>query len=307
MNARAVRVVLHALLLGGCAAGGPKTCKVDRVVDLPLIPGLAVPAVEARLDGQKVVVLIDTGASTSIINSKAAERFNLRPGSESNRIALEGVGGSVFAPVVTVSNLMLGRGIARDLELPVAGDLGDTIQGMPVLGLFGADFLSNYDVDLDAPGHHFAMYRLVACGSAMQPLDDPAFSVPFSVQDTRIMLDVRLNGKPVTAVLDTGASITLISQVTALEAGVAQASLGADAVQHVHGIDENGLATQVHRFASLQVGAETMKNFHFAVARSDAADMLLGNEFLRYNHVWISYPLGRLYVHPVIPAALGHP
>ena len=307
MTGRWLRAVLLAASLAGCSADGPKSCRIARVVDLPLLSGLTLPAVEASLDGQKVAVLIDTGSAVSLIDRDAAERFDLRPGPEDRHVILEGVGGPVLAPLVTVPKLVLGHGIARDLELPVAGSLGGPIEGSPVLGLFGADFLSNYDVDLDRPGRHFAMYRMSRCGSDMQPLAPPAFSIPFNLEDTKVMLDVTLDGKPVHAILDSGSSHTLVSLATARGVGVDPSALAADHLDRIRGIDENALATHVHRFGSLEIGAESMNNFRFGIADVQIGGMIIGDDFLAYNHVWISYPLRRLFIHPVVPSTRAHP
>ena len=64
------------------------------------------------------------------------------------------------------------------------------------------------------------------------------------------------------------------------------------------GIDENQVDTRMHRFGSLEIGDETMRNFPFAVGDVDAT--LLGDDFLRLNEVWLSYPLQRLFIHPVL-------
>ena len=49
------------------------------------------------------------------------------------------------------------------------------VDGLPVVGLFGNDFLSNYEVDV--PLRHFGLYRATGCDAAMRPFDPP-FSAP---------------------------------------------------------------------------------------------------------------------------------
>lgn len=295
---RAGRLLLALLIgLGGCGAGGPDSCRVNRLVDLPLLPGGRLPAMEASLDGQKLVFYLDTGAATSILTPAAVRRFDLS-GDFGRRALLRGIGGEVEAPVVKIRHLVLGHGLVRDIELPVAGDLGGDVQGIPVLGLFGADFLSNYDVDIDLPHHHFAMYDLRECGANLRPLEDPSFDVPFHLEDTKILLQVKLNGTPMTAILDSGAVRTLVARGDAGRAGVTGPDMATDRAGHAMGIDLNRVEMRLHRFGSLEIGAETMRNFPFAVA--DVDDTLLGDDFLRFNEVWISYPLQRLFVHPVL-------
>ena len=299
MTARLGAAALLAGLLAGCASSSsPQSCKIDRVVDLPLLQGGRLPAVEASLDGQKVAVYIDTGAFVSIIDRKAAERFNLRSGPEQGMVRLGGAGGTVNAPLVTIHRLVLGGGAARNLELPVAGDLGPPVDGVPVLGLFGGDFLSNYDVDIDLPRHRFAMYVMHGCGNDPRPLGDSAFEMPFRLHETKVMLDLSLNGKPFSGFLDSGASHTLVSPSQAEAAGVTSADLAVDRASRAAGFDGNRIAIHLHRFASLTIGDETMRNIRLLVANTASSDIVLGDDFLRFNEVWISYPQQRLYISP---------
>lgn len=284
--------------LGGCGVG-PGSCEVHRVADLPLLSGGKLPAIEASLDRQKVVFYIDTGAVTSLIATRAAEHFALHGTSETRTVPLLGIGGLVQAPVVTVRSLVLGHGLARNIDLPAAGDFDGTVQGMPVIGLFGADFLSNYDVDIDLPGHHFAMYDLQGCGGVrLRPLDPPAFEMPFHLDETKIVLDLKLNGRPVTAILDSGAMRTLVTRADARRSGVTTEAMTGDRSLRAVGIDANPMSTRIHRFGSLEVGDEQMRNFPFAVGDIDIS--LLGDDFLRFNRVWISYPRQLLFIRPVL-------
>ncbi|WP_428391392.1 retropepsin-like aspartic protease [Lichenicoccus sp.] len=300
MTARLGAAALLAGLLAGCAttSNSPQSCKIGRLVDLPLLQGGKLPAVEASLDGQKVAVYIDTGAFVSIIDRKAAQHFNLRSGPEQGMVRLGGAGGTVNAPLVTIHRLVLGGGAARNLELPVAGALGPPVDGVPLLGLFGGDFLSNYDVDIDLPRHRFAMYVMQGCGNDPRPLGDAAFEMPFRLHETKVMLDLSLNGKPFSGFLDSGASHTLVSPSQAEAAGVTSADLAADRAGRAAGLDGNRIAAHLHRFASLTIGDETMRNVRLLVADTALNDIVLGDDFLHYNEVWISYPQRRLYIRP---------
>lgn len=294
-------VLLPACLcwLAACSDGGG--CRIDRPADLPLIKDARLPAVQATLDGRKVVVLIDTGARVSVVSREAADLFAL-PLVENRFTLLSGINGTIQAPVARIGRLGLGSGAAHDLELPVAGRFGRPVDGLPVLGLFGADFLSNYDVELDVPSQRFAMYRLRGCGGRLQPFDGLAFDMPFDLVDTKIVLDLRLDGAPIRGVLDSGAMGTVITQDDARRAGVGASDLLADRPARMIGIDMNPLAGRLHRFASLQVGAEQLRNIPLAVG--DTPRTLLGDDVLRFNRVWISYPRHLLFIQPVIPDRL---
>lgn len=296
---RAARVGLLALLLAGCSEGGQQSCRVDTVADLPLLANTRAPAVKASLDGSDVVLLIDTGAAISAVSSSAADRFALRGSLRSRSVLLDGIGGATLAPLVTVRHLGLGYGHARDLELPVLSGLPASLQGLPVLGLFGADFMANYDVDIDVPNHHFALYDLHQCGKRIEPFDPPYFQVPFHLDGTAIRLDLKLNDTMLNAELDSGSSITTITEEDARRAGVTKTLLASDpADTRLIGIDQHAVHAHRHQFGSLEIGSERMNNFHFAVADIATSTTLLGADFFRFNRVWISYSRELLFIQP---------
>lgn len=297
---RAACLGLLMLLLAGCSEGGQQSCRVDVAADLPLLANTRVPAVKASLEGQDVVLFIDTGASTSSVSSSAADRFALHGGIPGRSVMLEGIGGLTLAPLVTVRHLSLGNGHAHDLELPVVPvGLPTSVEGMPVLGLFGGDFMANYDVDIDVPKHRFAMYSLHQCGKRIEPFDPPYIQVPFHLDGTAIKLDLKLNNTTLNAALDSGAAITSITEEDARRAGVTKTLLASDpANTRLMGIDHNPVRAHWHQFGSLEIGDEQMRNFHFAVADMATGTTLLGADFFRLNRVWISYSHEILFIQP---------
>ena len=195
-------------------------------------------------------------------------------------------------------HLALGYGHTSDIDLPVGTNMHGAVQGLPLLGLFGADFLSNYDVDLDLPKHHFAMYHLTGCDT-IRPFDGAYFEVPFHLDGTEILVDLKINGKPVTAQLDSGAAGTTITQDDAERIGVTDSLLSADLIRRkMVGVDTNQVEGTAHRFGSLEIGDERMNNFRFFVAPIQTEHTLLGDDFLHFNRVWISYARRRLFIQP---------
>ena len=302
MILRTLSVPLLGALLAGCATG-PQGCRVDTVADLPLLPHVGITAVQATLQGQKVALLIDTGSFISTVSRNGARRFGLRPEADAGYTSIQGIGGVTIAPMVTVHDLSLGRGIARSLDLPVAGNFPRPVDGLPVVGLFGNDFLSNYDVDVDVPRQHFGLYRATGCDAAMRPFDPPYLEIPFREDKGQVVLDIRLNDRPMTAILDTGASATVIDRNEALAAGVTLDGLDADQVRGASGTDLHLVEMRRHRFGSLEVGNERMNNFHFYVAALANGGTLLGRDFLRFNRVLISYRRHTLFIQPVAAGA----
>ena len=290
------------LALAGCGADAPGSCRIETAVDMPLLDHTSLPTVIGRLRGQPVALMLDTGAHDTVATSSAVDRFGLSV-DPNNVITMSGIGGTVQTKSASIHGLQLGQGHAHDFDLPIATDLPEQIQNLPVLGLFGADFMSNYDVDFDLPRHHFGMYDLSGCGDAIQPVPTPYYEVPFRLEDTKIAIEIQLDGVPVEAVLDSGAGSTYITEADARRAGVTQDMLAADRVEHARGVDGFPVQGHLHRFASLELGAERLKNFPLLVASSAVGDTLLGDDFFRLNRIWISYSRRMLFIQP----ALGNP
>ena len=301
-----VAALLSGLCLVSCSDGDQKSCVVETVAEVKLLSGIWRPTVEASLDGQKVAMLVDTGTDTSIVTPQAVDRFNLMPADGNPRMRLGGIGGMDDAPVVVLRHLQLGQGHSSNLDLPVSTSLHGSIDGIPLIGLFGADFMVNYDVDVDVPDHHFALRSLHQCGREIAPFDGPYFEVPFRLEATKIRLDIKVDNVPVEAVLDTGAPHTLIDLADARRIGLTHDALAADRVYRAKGDAMDQADMTVHRFDSLEVGAERFNHFRFAVADTYTGVSLLGDDFFAHNRVWISYPRQMLYIQPAANDAIIH-
>ena len=102
------------------------------------------------------------------------------------------------------------------------------------------------------------------------------------------MLDIGLNGRPMIAILDIGASATVIDRNGVFAAGVALDRLDADQARSASGLDPHLVEMRRHRFGSLEMGDERMKNFHFYVATMRIRDTLPGRDVLRFNRILMS-------------------
>ncbi len=304
MRRRSAWVVVGlSLALSGCADDQPgpgATCEMRTVADMPVLNDKGSPIIKASINGTPVAFLIDTGARTSIIFETEAQALGLPIGSEPLHL-LDGVGGSVFSRAVTIRTLSLGTAAIHHVELDtVPGPVTRRIDGLPLVGLFGGDFLVNYDTYFDLPSHLLSLYEEHHCSGNLRPWRVGGFyRLPFALQgDTQINLDIAVNGHTVPIELDSGASTTILDAEAGRAAGAVRATMAQDPQVHATGIDGNDVVAHRHRFDTLDIGPE-----HFAPVRLEVGDIesnsVLGAEFLRGRRVWISYPHAVLYVQPV--------
>ena len=264
---------------------------------LPVLNDRRQPVVRATVDGVPVAFILDTGARVSTVFEPAATTLGL-PTSFENRHVLIGTGGAVFARDATIAILRLGNMVGRNVRFVTAGRWHGRIDGLPLAGLFGGDFLANYDVAFDLPAHRVSLYREQSCGDHLRPWPGVAYRLPFRlVNGTEVDLPIAINGHVVPAVLDSGASRTVLDRDAGRMGGATDAALAADPATIGTGIDGNRNPMRLHRFDSLQVGPERFAPS--VVEVGDTGVTLLGADYLRGRRVWISYPHQVLYVQPV--------
>ncbi len=298
-------------VLAGCASDGESgQCVMREEADLPVLNDRFQPIVRAKVNDQPVAFIVDTGADLSAVTPKAVEALSL-PVDHDHRVVMTGIGGSVLSNLVEIRRLDLGHGSARDVEFVQAGAIGGSVDGLPVVGLFGADFLANYDVEFDLPAHHVALYKEQGCDAHFaQPWPGDAYTLPFDLErDRQVKVPIRLDGAPLVVQLDSGAGGTILTLDDARTAGATPQVIAADRVVTTQGIDENRVKASVHRFAALDIGPE--HDTPAQVAVGDVTVSLLGANFLRTHRVWISYPHQLLWVQPTharwVPAATTAP
>ena len=107
----------------------------------------SIPVVDAAVNGSPVTLLVDTGASMTILSPRAMERLRVAVPATAPKILTTVVGGSTFAmPYVRVSSLRVGEFSVEDIDVGVHDALP---QAPTVDGLLGANFLNHFKVTVD--------------------------------------------------------------------------------------------------------------------------------------------------------------
>lgn len=92
-------------------------------------------------DSVKARLLLDTGATSTLISPALAQQLRLKP-DDADLIPVQTANGSVLVPVTQVEAITVGGATVRDVDVVVHNAGGD--------GLLGMSFLSNFQVTINA-------------------------------------------------------------------------------------------------------------------------------------------------------------
>ena len=283
--------------LSGCATDSGQ-CVIHPVADLHTLEPQGLPLVSVTVGSRPAVFAIDTGASDSLLVGRFAEEAGLQD--RSSAILITGANGAASNRVVTVPSLTVGYATAQDVRffvygrpLPVARS-----DGTPVDGLFGGDFLANYDLELDLSAQKVGIFQSEHCGgSGFRPLGPIEFVVPIALSHNHVFVTASVDGHEMPFVLDSGASQTSLTSESARALGLTSDSMAADPALNVRGTGSRRVVARLHHFQDFVLGNDHVHNPVIAV--HDGSMNILGDDFLRRNRIWLSYGNHRLHVRPI--------
>ena len=181
----------------------------------------------------------------------------------------------------------------------------------PLAGVIGADVLSEYDIDFNFAGKSMTLYKVRGCSKVTPPWTDPY--TPLAIKITPhngIAMPVEIDGYKHTALLDTGSTGFAMTRRGALKTAVTDAMLKTDPASEVVGAGGVVSKQPQHRFKTFVVGGETLRDLTvglFSIERA-CPDVLVGQTYLLFRRVWISYSTRMLYIAaPKAPLPLQSP
>jgi hypothetical protein len=263
---------------------------------------------EAQINGEPVRLIVDTGAWGTLLFENEARKLGLvlrRTGA-----VAYGVGGESQVYSVRVKEFRLGALSERDADLVATGQ---TLGG--VQGVVGAKFLLQADVEFDLPHGKIRFFKPHGCAGDQVVYWGEAYAAApmIPTPDDRIVVQVRVNGLPIVAQMDTGASGSVLTIEAATKVGVRPRSPGLVSGGPTRGMGRATTPVYLGRFASFSFGEETIKNAELGVADLFAADrarelgqlvpspvsdqpqLLLGSDFFRSHRVFIAREQHKVY------------
>jgi lipoprotein NlpI len=309
---RAFAVLLAALALPSLAADPPK-CKLVRIAEWPVRLQRGLPIAEGSINGKKVGVLLDTGASASLITKAAAERLDLA--TRATGEFMVGIGGPSRVYVTRIEELRVGDAIVtKNLRVRVGGE--HPIAGVDLI--LGEDVFGSVDTEFDYASGVVRLFHPMDCkGVSLSYWDPNALQVP--IEDEKIVyVPLKVNGRVARAMIDSGASSSLVSLYFASKVGITPDSPGVVPSSCSMGIGADAVHSWVARFDTIALAEETIRDPRLRVAdyttgmanvRGGVSDVILGTDFLKAHRMLISRSQDKVYfsytgglIFPATPA-----
>jgi predicted aspartyl protease len=223
------------------------------------------------------------------------------------------IAGEGQAESVHIDEFRIGQGVRKHWEVLVAGEQG--FRDSDVAVLLGDDFFQQVDVEFDLAHNAIRLYETKDCEgmSLAYWATEPAGEVPIEAGSS-IRFTVAINGKPVRAELDSGATASVLTKADAARLGVTPESPGTVPGNCItDGDSKRTLESWVGQFESFTIGNERIRNpnIRFADLWKHATytetgsrlptrlagqpDILLGADFLRAHRVLVARSQRKMY------------
>lgn len=293
-----------ALLAGSRPAMAEETCHYGAMGRFAFqyrgVPMM--PALDGEIDGKPAVILIDTGAHGSMLTMTGAMRRELLLKPSVQRSV--GVGGQSQQYSTRVSNFAVGKVGSAAMSIEVIGQTGTPIAYDAIIGV---DFLLQADLEVDFSTRQLRFLKPVNCGDNdnLAYWDNNASAVPalpnYSGMNAFPHFIVELNGVRMNAIIDTGASATIVTETAARRAGVFPHSPGVKLAGLGNGWGQKRGRAWSARFDDIRIGKELLTGptliIHEVPKESRGNwDILLGNDFLRAYRVLFATSQKRIYL-----------
>ena len=261
--------------------------------------------VPVSINGAKRNFLFDTGGSWTSVSKDLATELHL-PVATSD-FHLHDMGGNISSDRAKVQEFLIGRLRLRNASLPA-------LSPSRADGLYGLDYMLDYDVDVDFGTDRLNYFSQKHCPGKIQYWKADAMAEIAigreGIRENRLLVPVTLDGHEFDALIDTGASNSV------LRADIAQKIFGImpggpDAPRTGIANGDANLPVYSHRFKSLTFDGIAVANpllsiIADAMAQKDtlfehpvhAPDLVVGMDVLRKLHIYLAFGEMKMYVTP---------
>ena len=266
-------------------------CSAKPIGELTVATIDNVPFVTLMANGHPVVLVLDTGAERTVFLPAVATRIGARAPQIEFQQQLRGISGSLSAREIELQSFSAGELSIPWRRVVVAPITAIKVFAMPLDGLLGADVLSAFDFDIDLQHQRITFYEKGACRDA------PPWRGSYTTISTgrsrgeHLFFPVKLDGREIPAIVDTGAQRTTVAKWVANALGVTEELLEHDRSTTTYGATAEQLNSHIHQFQQFQVGTEVIPHPQLVVSdvKLQDAAIALGADFVRSTRIYVSY------------------
>ena len=292
--------VLGLLLLAG-ARPAAADCKLMRAAALPVTMLGAQPTIEVKLNDAPVRLMVDSGAFFSTLSTAGAAQLGLKTTLAPFGLHVMGVNGEAEVSVTKVRTFGLAGVQVPNVEFLVGG--GSLEGAMGLIGVMGRNVLNAADVEYDFAHGEIRFLKSTGCGGqALAYWSQPGQMNVLAMsrtgpRDTSASTFVKVNGAPLRAVFDTGASTSILTRAGARKARLDVDGPGAVSAGATTGLGRRRLATWLVPVDEVRIGDELVKHTRVRVGALEMSDvdMLVGADFFLSHRVLVSNSQQRIY------------
>jgi predicted aspartyl protease len=306
-----------ALLTAVAASAMADDCTLKQVASLEMadrFPGRVV--VTASVNGSPHSFMVDTGGLVTQLYDDVVQKLGLSTSTINPNVEIYDTSGNVSRRYVRVDNFALGPAHA-DNKVMVVKPRGPG-EDLGIDGVIGPDVLEHFDVELDFADRKFNLISQDHCEGRVVYWAKSYTDADFTLSDDHVVIPMMLDGREVTATLDTGAPGTYLSEAAAHRLfGIDTTSPGME--RDPDAPPQSPYAYR-YKFKSLSVGGLAVSNPLIGILpdlarqafnrrHNDKEDfdpvtatqlretpVLLGMDVLSKLHLYIAYKERKLYI-----------
>ena len=287
--------MLTGLVMAGLfawAAPAAAKCSAAMLARLPVTMEGPRATVPVEVNGKTTNFWLDSGAFYSIMSKARAAELGLKTTSMPFGFYISGIGGDSSAEVTTVKSFKIVGQELKNLEFLVGGsDAGNAVIGQNILAAFDTEYdLSNGRVNL---------IQTKGCGDTNlaywaegKPVAMADMFKSEGVLDRHIRVKGEINAKPVTLLLDTGATASYLTRSAAERLGVDFTAPGVVQSESRSGFGKSLRRTWIVTLKSFGIGGEEIRNTPIRVIENKGDsldfDVLVGVDFFLSHRLFVS-------------------
>jgi hypothetical protein len=271
-------------------------CRLTKVTEMPLVALGNHYAVMVKINDATRPMIVDTGAPFTLLTSEVTEELKLKHDTSlANVTPVFGIGqtrADLYLNAIP-SILALGDLVYRGRSTVVGKmDFGSNPESDSV-GLLGDDILSQFEVEFDFPSKKLTLYRAADCYGTFAPWTGVYAAAPFVHDHSKIIVDVILDEERTRAMVDTGASLSIVSRsATALWGAADSRFFKTTGRAYTPLNDQTSFAVEAYVFNKMIIGNEVFPPLAMPIVDVDfpLSSVVLGLDYWSTRKIWISYP-----------------